>query len=220
MLRAFGPHIRLGKSNKLNLFKEVSPDDCYIIHVLICSYCFRLQQAICRKPIGNSHSRIIIITIITTIIITIIIGPNRRISNMYAYLRYLFCHFDIAGYKWPTKNRDSRESRLGTNCLPLGKYTSRVLMSIDRIASNVCSICTDIQAHIPLCRVHLLEPTELCHSAAATRLQTTCTRLIHTLTTLRCVDGPSYQFHSPAARSLTHSLTPITRCVSRATRMF
>jgi len=35
MLRAFGPHISWGKSNKLNLSKEVSPDDCYIIHVLI-----------------------------------------------------------------------------------------------------------------------------------------------------------------------------------------
>jgi len=31
MLRAFGPHIRWGKSIKLNLFKEVSADGCYII---------------------------------------------------------------------------------------------------------------------------------------------------------------------------------------------
>jgi len=28
-------HIRWGKSNKFHLFKEVSPDGCYIIHVLI-----------------------------------------------------------------------------------------------------------------------------------------------------------------------------------------
>jgi len=29
MLRAFGPHIRWGKSSKLNLLKEVSSDGCY-----------------------------------------------------------------------------------------------------------------------------------------------------------------------------------------------
>jgi len=44
MLRAFGPHIRWGKSNKLNMFKEVSPDSCYIIHVLIIKTSFEIRR--------------------------------------------------------------------------------------------------------------------------------------------------------------------------------